>query len=583
MNHQSNRPMKYRRQIIVGLLFVAAALLFGASLVRGGKSEPADLLLLNGRIYTSSPARHWMKALAIRGERVLAAGSAREIETYRGQRTQVIDLGGRMAMPGIIDSHLHFLSGSLALDEVKLDDARTLPEVKRRIRDYAAAHPERPWVLGRGWYYDVFKPALLPTRQILDEVVPDRPAALSCFDGHSIWVNSRALALAGIDRNTPDPEQGGTVVGIIVHDPASGEPSGVLKEAAIALVRRLIPEPTRTEKLQALRRGLEEASRHGLTSVVNASGSLEELELYDELRRRGELSVRTYTALMMEPELTEKTLQTYEEARRRFHDEWVRAGAIKAFMDGVVESHTAAMLAPYADDPQLQGSLNYTPEQFRKNVLELDRRHFHIMTHAIGDRAIRTVLDAYQAAQRANGRRDRRFRIEHIEIIDPEDIPRFGRLGVIASMQPYHAYPGIDTVETWAGRIGPARLPYAFPWHDLAATGARLAFGSDWPVVSLDPFIGIQNAVTREDVNGQPPDGWVGRQKVTLPQALAAYTRDGAYAEFQENLTGTLEPGKLADVIVLSQDLFAVEPLNIGKTNVLLTLVGGKIVHRQGL
>jgi predicted amidohydrolase YtcJ len=407
---------------------------------------------------------------------------------------------------------------------------------------------------------------------------------LTCYDGHSIWVNSKALALAGITAATPDPKQGGLTVGFIVHDAQTGEPTGVLKEdPAMNLVFRAIPEPRREENLDALRLGLKEANTHGVTSAFNADGTVAEMELYDELDRRGELTVRMRTGLLMEPEITAKTLETYEAARRRFSSEWNRAGVIKAYMDGVIESHTAALLEPYADDPQRMGSMNYTPEQFRKNVLELDRRHFQVITHAIGDKAIRTALDAYQAAEQTNGPRDRRFRIEHIENINPADIPRFGRLRVIASMQPFHCYPEPNLLNVWARNVGPARLPYSFAWHDLAAAGARLAFGSDWPVVSLDPFIGIQNAVTRQDWNGQPPGGWVSQQKVSLEQTLAAYTRDAAYAEFEENLKGSLEPGKLADLIVLSQDLFATNPLEIRKTAVQLTVVGGRVVHRAGL
>jgi predicted amidohydrolase YtcJ len=546
-------------------------------------AQTADLLLTHGHIYTSNPAQAWVEAVAMQGDKILAVGSDSEAAKFRGPKTQVIDLGGRMAMPGIIDSHIHFLEGSLSLDLLNLDDAYTLREIQGRVRAYAAAHPDRPWLLGRGWLYAAFQPSGLPSRQLLDEIVPDRPVVLECYDGHSIWVNSRALALAGVTKNTPDVKQGEVVTGTVVRDPATGEPTGVLKEDAVSLVRRVIPEPSRAAKLDALRAGLKAASRHGVTSAVNASGSLAEMELYEDLQRRGELSVRMYTALMMEPKLEEETLEAYEAARRRFHDAWLRAGLIKAFMDGVVESHTAAMLAPYADDPKLRGSLNYTPEQFRANVLELDRRHFQIMTHAIGDRAVRTTLDAYQAAQEAHGPGDRRFRIEHIETISPKDIPRFGRLQVIAGMQPYHCYPEPNLFNIWARNAGPERLPYSFAWHDLAAAGAKLAFGSDWPVVSLDPFIGLQNAVTRQDVSGQPPGGWVGAQRVTLEQALAAYTRDAAYAEFEDLRKGSLEPGKLADAIVLSQDLLRISPLDIAKTRALMTIVGGKIVYREGL
>jgi hypothetical protein len=467
------------------------------------------------------------------------------------------------------------------MDQLNLDDAYSVSEIQRRVREFAAAHADRPWLLGRGWLYDAFKPSGLPTKQLLDEIVPDRPVVIECYDGHSVWVNSKALALAGIDKNTPDPKLGSAIVGTIVRDPVTGEATGVLKEEAMRIIRGVIPHPTREEKSRALRAGLLEANRHGLTSVVNASGSIEEMELYDELRAKGELTLRMTTALMMEPRLSEKTLAMYEEGRHRFHDEWVRAGIIKAFMDGVVESHTAAMLEPYSDDPKLSGSLNYTPEQFRDNVVELDRRHFQVITHAIGDRAIRAALDAYQAAEQINGPRDRRFRVEHIETINPEDIPRFGRLGVIASMQPFHCYPEPNLFNVWARNIGPERLPYSFAWHDLAAAGAKLAFGSDWPVVPLDPFIGVQNAVTRQDQDGQPPEGFVFAQKVTLDEALAAYTRDAAFAEFEEAEKGTFEPGKLADVIVLSQDLFAVRPLEIRKTAVMLTIVGGKVVYRR--
>lgn len=571
--------MKPTRRDFLRSLFITSGMAKAAWGVAAAP-RPADVLFLNGRIYTANPAAPLAEALAVGGANILAVGKKEDVSGLRGPGTQVIDLAGRMAMPGLIDSHIHFLDGSLSLDQVVLDNAYTIPEVEQRIRAFAAAHPGREWLLGRGWVYDTFKPSGLPTKHLLDKLVPGRPVVLECYDGHSVWVNSRALALAGITRETPDPEKGGVVSGTIVRN-AWGEPNGVLKESAMELVRRVIPPPTRQQKLGALRAGLKLANRHGLASVVNASGVIEEMELYDELRRQGELTVRMKTAQMMEPELDAKTLAMYEEGRRRFRDEWLSAGVIKAFMDGVIESHTAAMLAPYSDDPKLSGSLNYTPEQFRKNIGELDRRKFQVMTHAIGDRAVGTVLDAYEAAGQANGARDRRFRIEHIETVNPADIPRFGKLGVIASFQPFHCYPEPNLTNVWARNVGPERLPYSFAWHDIAAAGARLAFGSDWPVVSLDPFIGIQNAVTRQNDQGEPPSGWVGRQKVTLEQALAAYTRDAAHAAFEDANRGTLAPGNLADVVVLSHDLFKTNPLEIAKTSVLLTMVGGKIAHRD--
>jgi len=579
-------------QLSFCLALFLAACPNGNLLAQPAPANPADLLLLDGHIYTSDPARPWVRALAVRGERILAVGSVAEMAKFRGPHTRVIQLGGRMAMPGIIDSHIHFFEGSLALDQIDLNGAYTVEEMRKRVRDYAAAHPDRPWLEGLGWVYDTFAPSGLPTKKLLDDILPDRPVALASYDTHSLWVNSRALELARITRDTPDPKEGGVVVGIIVRDPATGEATGVFKEdPAMNLVRRAIPPLGPEENLRALRAGLREANRHGLTSAFNpgiatpavTAGSLEEFEYYDRLRRQGDLTLRMSVALLMEPELSEKTLATYEEGRRRFHDEWIRGGVIKAYMDGVIESHTAAMLEPYADDPTKIGSLKFTPEHFRKNVLELDRRRFQVMTHAIGDRAIRTALDAYQAAEEANGRRDRRFRIEHIENVSPSDIPRFGKLQVIASMEPFHCYPEANLLNIWARNVGPLRLPYSWAWHDILGSGAKLAFGSDWAVVSLDPFIGVQNAVTRQDWEGHPEGGWVPNQRVTLDQALAAYTRDGAYAEFEENRKGTVEPGKLADVIVLSQDLFLISPLEIHKTKVLLTVVGGRIVYREGL
>jgi predicted amidohydrolase YtcJ len=561
-------------------LLAFMVLAFGPSI--WGAEPQAELLLVHGHIYTANPHQPWAQAIAIGNGKILAVGSDKDLEHYR-DHAKVIDLAGRMVMPGVIDSHIHFLEGSMALEQFALDDLYTVAGIQQRIKEFAAAHPNEPWLLGRGWLYDAFKPSGLPDKKLLDEIVPDRPVVVDCYDGHSIWVNSKALALAQITRSTPDVKSGATVVGIIVRDPNTGEPTGVLKEQAARLVRDVIPAPTHEEQLQALRGGLKEANRHGVTSVVNASGALEEMDLYAELRRHGELTVRMKTALMMKPQLSAADFAEFQEGRRRFHDEWLSAGVIKAFMDGVVESHTAAMLVPYSDDPHLSGALNYTPEQFRANVIELDRRHFQVMTHAIGDRAVRTTLDAYQAAEQTNGPRDRRYRIEHIETINPADIPRFGQLHVIAGMQPYHCYPEPNLFNVWARNIGSARLPYSFVWHDLASDGATLAFGSDWPVVSLDPCIGIQNAVTREDDDGKPAGGWIGKQKLTLDQALTAYTRDAAYTEFEEATRGSLEPGKLADVIVLSQDLFKIAPLAIHKTQVQMTIVGGRVVYQEGM
>jgi predicted amidohydrolase YtcJ len=570
-------------QVMTWLFLLCRAL--GSATGQSLAAQPADLLLLNGHIYTSNPAQPWVESLAISGEKILAVGSARQIAAYRASKTRVIDLAGRMVMPGLIDSHTHFLAGSEGLTWVNLETAATAREVMEHIRVYAASHSKLIWVRGSGWLYGIFPPTGLPTKELLDEAVPDRPAALVSYDMHTLWVNSRALALAHITRQTPDVVVNGIVVGMIVHDMKTGEPTGLLKEAAMALVERVMPEPPREDELATLRAGMAEANRLGLTAVVNATGDLHEMELYEELHKRGELTLRTTTAFAHEAiphRLTPEELQSFEQARQRFHDDWVRAGLIKFFADGVVETHSAAMLEPYADDPRLRGSTNYTPEEFGKFVLELDRRGFQIMTHAIGDRAVRMTLDAYQAAETKNGERDRRFRIEHIETINPSDIPRFGQLGVIASVMPFHLCLGgcPNQGGVWASNLGEARLRSAFAWHDLLESGAHPAFGSDWPVASLNPFLGIQTAVTRQDLQGKPPEGWFSEQKLTLDQALAGYTRNAAFAACFEKRIGSIEPGKLADLIVLSQNLFEVPAIKISETKVELTMVGGKIVWR---
>ncbi|MFA5146970.1 MAG: amidohydrolase family protein [Candidatus Omnitrophota bacterium] len=572
------------------LTSAAAAVIFLSLLTPGAvpaeDRSPADLLLLHGRIYTSDPGTPWVEALAVRGGVIQAMGADRQIERYRGPHTGVIDLGGRMAMPGIIDSHTHFLQGSRGLSWAHLDGVRSPGEMKERIRGYAAGHPQESWIRGAGWTYDVPYPSGLPARELLDEAVPDRPAVMESCDMHSYWVNSRALEMAKITRDTPDPRENGTVTGRIVRDPKTGEPTGVLKEAAMVLMRNVMPEPSKEDDLASLRNGMAYANRHGVTTVVNASGDIREMELYDELHRRGELTLRIKAAMGeiagARHRLTPETMAAFEETRRRFRDDWVMTGLIKFFLDGVVETHTAAMLKPYSDDPSQSGGTNYSKEEFDAIVTELDRRGLQVMTHAIGDAAVRMALDAYGAAEKKNGPRDRRFRIEHIEVLDPADLPRFGGQGVIASMQPLHFAGGADS-EQWRRNIGPGRLQEGFVWYDLASAGGRPVFGSDWPIVTIDAFQSMQTAVTRQTVEGDPEGGWFPAQRLSLDQALSGYTCRAAYAAFLEDRTGTIGPGKLADIIVLSQNLFEIPARDIGKTKVMLTMVNGKVVWRDGI
>ena len=560
---------------------IAAAILLCVA-VRPTTAQPApaaaDSLVVNAKIYTVNPRQPWAEALAVRGEKILAVGSVREIDRYRGPHTRVIDAQGQLVLPGFTDCHIHFMEGSLGLLHVDLNGAATVGEIQKRVSAYAVAHPHEEWILGMGWTYPAFAPSGMPDRRILDEVVLHRPVFLEAYDGHTSWANSKALAVAGITRETPDPPNGK-----IVRD-EKGEATGALLEAAGGLVSKFAPKPTRDERLAALRKGLHEANRVGLVRVHSAGGDFEWLDLYDELRHNGELTVRQYIAYRLNPpELTPAAIEKAEQARRTYRDDWIAAGAVKTMLDGVVEAHTAAMLTPYSDDPTTSGKLFWDPAKYQQAIAELDRRGFQIFTHAIGDRAVRLALDAYEQAQTKNGTKDARPRVEHIETITAADIPRFGSLGAIASFQPLHAYPDDDTLKIWARNAGPARAGRAWVWHSIETTGGRLAFGSDWPVVTLSPWPGAQNALTRQTTEGDPPGGWLPKERISLEATIKAYTLGAAIAGRREKSEGSLEAGKLADLIVLSQNLFEIPANQTGKTEVVLTMVGGRVVYRRSM
>ena len=544
----------------------------------------ADMILLHGRVYTLNAKHSWAQAIAIRDGKIVAVGSDKEMARYRGPATKVLDAKGHLVLPGITDCHVHFLDGSFSLQRINLEDTKNLDEALRRLKEYADAHPKDPWVLGRGWSYPLFPPNGLPDKKFLNAIIPDRPVYIEGFDGHTWWANSKALEAAHITKDTPNPPGGE-----IVHDPATGEPTGAIKEdAADGLIRRAIPEPSRDEKLRALRAGLKHANELGVTRVhvmggINpGEGDISEIELLDQLRSSGDLTVRFYVAYRMDPpEVTGAQLTRVEQTREKYHDDWIAGGAVKFFLDGVIETHTAAMLAPYADDPSLSGSLLWDPESYKRFVAELDRRHIQICTHAIGDRAIRLALDAYENSGKVNGTNDARHRIEHIEDASAADIPRFGSLGVIASMQPLHAKPDDDTLNVWAPRVGQERVQRAWAWHSIQSGGGIVAFGSDWPVVTLSPWPGIQNAVTRQTLEGKPAGGWIPSERISLADAIKGYTLNAAYSGHREKDEGSLEAGKLADFIVVSQDLFKIEPSKIGVTQVLLTMVGGQVAYQS--
>lgn len=560
-----------------------AAVTMGQALSAYAQKVTADLVILNAHAYTVNAKQPWAEAIAIRGEEIIAVGSAKDVAHYRNAKTKVIDAGGRLVLPGFTDCHTHFLDGGLSLERIHLDDAKDVAEMQRRVKAYAEAHPDQLWVRGRGWTYPAVGPTNLPDKKDLDAIIPDRPVYLEAFDGHTWWANSKALQLAGITRDTPNPPGGE-----IVRD-ANGEPTGALKEdSADALMLRVLPLPSREEKLAAYKAGFREANRAGLVRVHSAGGvgvgmsDLMNADLLADLQKSGDLTLRMYLAYRAEPPaLTPQQIKQIEEARSKYHDEWISAGAVKFFMDGVIESHTAAMLTPYSDDPKLTGSLLWDPEIYKNAVADLDKRGMQIFTHAIGDRAVRLTLDAYANAASQNGTKDRRHRIEHIETITAADIPRFGKLGVIASFQPLHAYPDDDTLLVWLKNAGPERGKRAWAWHSIEASGGVLAFGSDWPIVTLNPWEGMQNAVTRQTLEGDPPGGFVPNERISVADAIRGYTLGAAIGGHREQKEGSLEKGKLADLIVVDRNVFEIEPTAIGKTEVLLTMVGGKIVYES--
>jgi len=516
---------------------------------------PADLLLQNGKVWTGDPRHPWATSISITGNRISGVDVTEKA-------TRVIDLGGKLVLPGFNDAHIHFLEGALGLTQVNLTGVCTLESIQQKVREFAAAHPEAEWITGRGWEYSCFPGNRLPTKQDLDAAVLDRPAFLIAYDGHTGWANSKALRIAEVTAETKF-----SGFGEIVKD-GKGQPAGVLREGAQALVKRHVPPATREQKLVALKQGMQLAARLGITSFQNASGNEEEAALYDALP----LTLRVSMALSVLPQMS---LQKVELARPKNP----RLRAAKFMLDGVIESHTAAMLEPYSDGNKTSGEPAWTQEEFNRQVAQADKLGLQVYTHAIGDRAVRMALNGYENALRENGLHDARFRVEHIETVSPADIPRFAKLDVLPSMEPIHADP--DSADVWSAAVGPLRLPFGFAWRDLERAGARLVFSSDWPAsISVDPIRGIHCAVNRRTITGEPKDGWVPAQKISVESAIRAYTVNAAYAEFAEKSKGTIAKGMLADVVVLSQDLFRIDPMEIYKTKVVLTVFDGKVVFQ---
>ena len=552
-------------------LFAAAlaALAAVAAAPRPPAFPAADRVFLGGRIWTADPSRPRAQALALAGDAIVAVGTDPEVRRYVGPATQTVDLRGRFVAPGFNDAHLHFL----VVENADLTGAASVEEVQGRIRAYAAAHPDQAWVTGRGWVYGAF-PGSLPDRRQLDAAVADRPAFMTSYDGHSAWANSKALQVAGITRDTRDPDHG-----VIVRD-EKGEPTGALKESASRLVGRLVPPASAEDRYAALKRRLEEAASYGLTSAQNASIAAADVAAYERVAAEGGLKVRFYFALPMVKDIAADDLAHYKAMRTKYPGPLMKFGAVKGFVDGVVESKTAAMLEPYPGGGT--GELNWTSDDLDRTVVLYDREGFQVFLHAIGDKAIRMALDAYERAAQANGTSGRRHRVEHIEAPTRADIARFKPLGVIASTQALFANPDQNTYEVYAPTLGPDRESRAMAFRSLDEAGAVQAFGSDSPVFSMEVLRGIYCAATRMTPEGTPPGGWQPQERISAEAALRHFTRDAAYASFEEQRKGTLAPGMLADLVVLSDDVVAIPPAQILKTRVLLTVMGGRDTYRAG-
>lgn len=535
-------------------------------------ADTADLVIFNAKLFI--PGETNVDALAIRGDRIVAVGNHQALAPWIGSTTRRLDARGASVTPGLNDAHVHFLSGCRALTQVDLSELEALADIERAIKSFAAAHPQQAWIQGRGWQYGSFVGGL-PHKDLLDRWIADRPVVMRCYDGHSVWLNSRALQAAGINRATADP-----VGGVIVRDAVSGEPTGVLKESAQALLDGIVPEPSREEQLAMLRVGIAQAHKYGITSVQDAGVGLKECDLFETLRQQGELQLRVRLALEVRAGFIDSDLAQLDQLKRRFAR--LDIGAVKLFADGVIEAHTAALLAPYSNRPT-RGLPESTPEALDRLVAQLDSQGWQIMVHAIGDGGIRMTLDAIEHAIQSNPKpeRGRRHRLEHIESVSLEDVERFGRLGVIASMQPYHANPNSNLFQVWAANLGPERASRAWIWKSIQSAGGRLAFGSDWPVVSLDPRLGFHTALTRQTLDEQPPNGFLPDQRLSLTETLMNYTAGSAYAEFAEASKGKLEVGALADVVIWSHDLFALPSERVRTAEVVTTVLGGQVVFQR--
>jgi predicted amidohydrolase YtcJ len=537
----------------------------------------ASLVLVHGHIWTENPAQPEAEAIAIDGNRVLQVGTSAEILRLAGPTSRVIDLHGRRVVPGFNDAHVHFVDSGQGLAGVQLRTAASQAEFRRRMASFAQSQPENAWIVDGEWDHERWTPAVLPTHQLIDDVTAHNPVFVERLDGHMGLANALAMKIAGVDRNTPEIPGG-----VIVRDEA-GNPTGMFKDSAMTLITRVIPPLSLEQTEAATLAAQQEAARHGVTSVQGMAGTNDDtsgpsrLRAYQSLARQGRVNIRISENLR----LLDWKFLAGAGVQAGFHDDFIQVGGLKAFADGGLGASTAWLFAPYDDSPANSGLASdelQKPEQMYADIKAADQAGLQIAIHAIGDRANHTILDFYQRVEQENGPRDRRLRIEHAQHLAPNDIPRFAQLHVIASMQPYHA---IDDGRWAQKRLGAERMHDSYVFRSLLDSGAMLAFGSDWPVAPMDPIMGIYAAVTRRTLDDRNPGGWIPEQKISVAEAVHAYTVGSAYAQFDEKIKGSLEPGKLADLVVLSRDIFHIDPVEIQNARVDLTICDGRIVYEE--
>jgi predicted amidohydrolase YtcJ len=529
----------------------------------------ATLIITNAAVYTVDKKLPRAEAVAVIGDRIVALGSSAEINSWRSPQTKVIDAGGRLLLPGFNDAHVHFIAGGAQLDQVQLNDAAEPGEFAKRIAAQMSKISKDEWILGGRWDETKWPNPQLPTKELVDPVTGAMPIFVERYDGHEALADSAAMKLAGVNAKTADVPGG-----VIMRD-ASGNPTGVFKDAAMELIYKVIPPMSHEQRLRAARRALEHAASLGVTSVQHMNPEFADVAAYSELAEKGELTARIY-AVPMETNWQD---QAKVGIRRAWGSSYLRLGAVKGYADGSLGARTAYMFEPFADDPGNRGLLSdemHPPTAMRDRLMQADAAGLQLRVHAIGDRAISMMLDIFGDIEKEHGYHDQRFTIEHAQHMAQKDFARFAKLHVIASMQPYHA---IDDGRWAEKRLGHDRARYSYAWRSFLDHGVTLALGTDWPVAPLNPMPGLYAAVTRATLDGKNPDGWIPEEKITLPEAVVAYTMGSAFAEFQEHVKGSVTPGKLADMVILSDNIFDLKPEAIRNVKVATTIVGGKVVY----